>query len=151
MSEQKEQQPTQIELAALTPNATDAKEVKEATKKKEIKKPIRGANVSGRGWKDAYVKKGIASKVKNAALTWEEKQQIRERRKMMRAIDDEIMARKAEEEAKRKEAKKQAIIRKKQNIAKNTIVQQVTNKKKIRHMSAKQFKQLKSFHFDEIY
>ncbi|BFU18363.1 hypothetical protein EHI8A_063510 [Entamoeba histolytica HM-1:IMSS-B] len=118
--------------------------------KKEIKKPIRGANVSGRPWKEAYKKRSIKDNVAMAGISWEEKMEMKKRRQMMRALDEEIRTRQAEEEAKRKEARKQAIIRKKENIAKNTIVQQITNKKKLRHMSGKQFRQLRTFHFDEI-
>ncbi|EDR27349.1 hypothetical protein, conserved [Entamoeba dispar SAW760] len=123
-------------------------EIKE--EKKEIKKPIRGINISGRPWKEAYKKKSIKDNVVTAGISWEEKMEMKKRRQMMKALDEEIRTRKAEEEIKRKEARKQAIIRKKENIAKNTIVQQITNKKKLRHMSGKQFRQLRTFHFDEI-
>ncbi|KAL7713197.1 Coiled-coil domain-containing protein 86 [Entamoeba marina] len=117
--------------------------------KQEVK-VIRGSNVSGRAWKQARSKKTITHKVKQAALTWEEKMEMKKQRLAMKALDDEIRQRKQEEEDLRKEKKKQAIIRKKQNVAKNAVVQQVTNKKKLRHMSSKQFKQLRQFHFDEI-
>lgn len=88
--------------------------------------------------------------MKSATLSWKQKMEDKAHRKMLKAMDDEIKAQRAEEERKRKEARKQSIIRRKQNIAKNTVVQQITNKKKLRHMGARQFRQLKNFHFDEI-
>ncbi|ELP91428.1 hypothetical protein EIN_155350 [Entamoeba invadens IP1] len=120
------------------------------SQKEVISKPIQSKNVSGRPWKQTHQKRSVNFNVNGAGMSWDEKMAIKARRKIMQKVDAEIMARKEEEEAKRKEARKESIIRKKQNILKNTVVQQVTNKNKIRHMTPKQYKQLKSYHFDEI-
>ena len=95
-------------------------------------------------------RRSIEANVRGAGLTWKQKQELRERRMRMKALDAEIKKAREEEEAARKERRKQSIIRKKQNIAKNTVVQQITDKKKIRHMTKKQYRQLRQFHFDEI-
>ena len=131
------------------------KEEKEEVVKKvdftnKMIKPVRGTNVSGTKWKEAHRKRSIAANVPTAGLSWKEKMEMKEQRKRMKALEDEIKQRNAAEEAARKEKRKQTIIRKRENALKNTVVQQVTNKKKIRHMSKKDFRKLCQYHFDEI-
>eukprot|EP00271_Cylindrocystis_brebissonii_P003051 TRINITY_DN1379_c0_g1_i1.p2 TRINITY_DN1379_c0_g1~~TRINITY_DN1379_c0_g1_i1.p2 ORF type:complete len:187 (+),score=60.97 TRINITY_DN1379_c0_g1_i1:489-1049(+) len=101
--------------------------------------------VSGRGWKDVKTSRASSMKVKaGKPLSLERKQAEREAKKLYRArvaeLKEEIRSNKVEKRKAAVERKK----KKEENVLKSgTLLQKITNPKKLKNMSKKQKKALK--------
>lgn len=108
--------------------------------------PPRGANKSGRNWKDVKTEKAKACIMrplkKSLGSSWEKKQQVRLRNQETKEVQQELIARALEQ---REEARKNRINRlkrKAENELKSSKIQVLSHPEKIKKMSKKQLKQV---------
>ena len=107
------------------------------TEKSDAAQVLRGAHVSGRGWKKVESKKRLMNKICRKKNTWAQKEEIRQERDEIAGFNKEVKKIREEKSEKKRAQRKEALERKKMNLDKGQSYQLITNTKNLKRWSKK--------------